>query len=272
MRTQLSSRHRRASGPARRPAARRDSRRQSPAVVASRAAACRGRRSAGPRSTRATRQRVPARRREQRLGSDGQIADRGPRFTSSSRSSSVVAEVAQHERVVAEHRAVDAARRAGARTPGRRGAASAGRGAARSASACVSRSRRSSLQRSNVCGVAGIGQRGLHLGRSRGCGNCARNSARPWRTSSAQLGVVVGEVEERRRRRELLALEQHRRRRAEQQQRRHARGSGPGSSARCSRSAAAGVRDLVVVLEEGDEARRRRGRAPACRGACFCQA
>ena len=74
-----------------------------------------------------------------------------------------------------------------------------------------------------------------------------------------ELVGVVGEVEERAGGGELLPLEEHRRARRRAAAARSSPCSGPGSVRRWSRSPSRRVRDLVVVLQVGDE--RRRGRS-----------
>src|ERR1043165_6441214 len=71
-----------------------------------------------------------------------------------------------------------------------------------------------------------------------------------------QLGLVIGEGEERRGRGELLPLKQHRRLRREQEERRERADVGLPREL-VDALAVGGVRDLIVVLQEADEAPRR---------------
>jgi hypothetical protein len=72
----------------------------------------------------------------------------------------------------------------------------------------------------------------------------------------AELPLVVGEVQKWRGRGELLTLEEHRCARREEQERRHgAEAAGTGRPMQAL--AADRVRDLIVVLDEGDEGRGR---------------
>ena len=181
----------------------------------------------------------------------------------------VVAEEAEHERLRPEHRAVDTAAACCAED---RVLAAQAQQVRCSAYARRVRSRaraKSSLQRSKVVAVARGRQPVGAVRAGRGSGTAHRNSARPLRTSSAQLRLVVGEVEERRGRGELLPLEQHRRAGPSSSSAVSAR-SGRGSSSWWHAHAAAGVGDLVVVLEEVTNADGGRSNAGVPRR-FFCQ-
>ena len=121
-----------------------------------------------------------------------------PRFTTSSRSSSVARRrVAQHERLGAEHRAVDRCPRPVRGTPRRCGAARADRDAAARCVAVRSRSSQSSLQRSNVSAIVRHRQPRLHFARRRGSGTADELGASLLHRRG-ELRLVIGEVEERR--------------------------------------------------------------------------
>ena len=141
-----------------------------------------------------------------------------PRFTTSSRSPSLAAEIPQDERRRPEHRAVGPTLRQRAGSPDRSGAGEADRDAARTTRRCRSRSPRSSLQRSERRLVTGDGSAASTSG-SRDARKLRQELPPSLDDRLLQLRLVVREVQERRRRRELLSLEQHRRRRAEQRQR-----------------------------------------------------
>jgi hypothetical protein len=207
---------------------------------------------------------VPARpggRREQRLGRHVEVQRRAV-VDHEQPVVAAVAEVAQHEAPVVEHRGVEAAGRhahAGARArehrvaPPQRDqvAVQPQRGLVPRARALVpvehAPPERGRVVRHRHHGlhVVLVHRRELrHLGEP------------PLLHERRELGVVVGEVLERRRRRPLLPLEEHGRLRAQQQRRGH-RAQRAGRAHLVQPLAHAGVGHLVVVLEEVHEAPRR---------------
>ena len=162
-----------------------------------------------------------------------------------------VAEVAEHERLGAEHGAVDPARPLGRKTGSSRRSRSRSRCKRRCLGVALplGRVELRPLERLRVGRtMAAV----LHLGMRQAAELREEVAAAPVH-QLGQLRLVVAEVEERARRGELLPLEEHRRARRQQQQRRQrpvAAGVGQPVEPVASRR----VGDLVVVLEEDDEA------------------
>src|SRR6266567_4642780 len=103
--------------------------------------------------------------------------------------------------------------------------------------------------------VAGVGEQLLHL-LAREAGKLCKKGSPPVADGACQLALVVGEIEERARSTEFLALEQHRNAR-HQQKIRSDRAQAPRARQCVAAPSAPRIGDLIVILEEDDEAIRR---------------
>ena len=256
---------RRRAGPARTPGRTPPAAARRPRRTAHRAAS---RRSAGPRSTTAARQSRPVGRREQRLRRRDELEVRAE-VDEQQPVVARVAEEAQHEGL---GRRAPRRRSRSARCAARRGSSRRSRSRSRCsayAGAWRSRSARSSLQRSNVVGLAGSSSAlGVARRSPRATGTGARNSraapAHRARRAPARGRRSRGTGAEAANSCPWKSIGVPRREQQERRQRPQAAGAGQ------LRAAARRARELATwswFCEEGDELRRRRGRAPACRGA-----